>query len=99
MEVRFRNKALQVCYEKQKEAIKRWNQKVARRYVQRIDILLACTSVKDLQTFPQLRFHPLKGKLEGRYAINLDEFWRLIVSFDEMMRTVYIEEVSKHYDD
>ena len=99
MVVRFRTSDLQRCYEKQKEATKKWNSKMARHYVQRINILAACTSVKDLQTLPQLRFHPLKGTMKGRYAINLDEFWRLIVSFDETMQTVYIEEVSKHYGD
>jgi proteic killer suppression protein len=99
MVVWFRDSVFKRCYENKKAGVKKWNQKVARLYVQRINLLYACTSIKDLSTLPQLHFHPLKGNREGQYAINLDGFWRLIVSFDETMQKVCIEEVSKHYDD
>ncbi len=99
MEVWFRDDTLRRCYEHHKEAAKRWNEKVARRYVQRINILRACQSMADLSTFPQLRFQPLKGRMQGRYAIMLDGFWRLILSFDKADQRVCVEEVSKHYDD
>ena len=98
MDVRFRNSVLQRCYEEQKKGVKRWNKKVARLYVRRVNLLFVCTSAQDLSTLPQLRFHPLKGDMKGRYAIDIDESWRLIVSFDKTMQIVYIEEVSKHYE-
>jgi len=99
MVVWFRNNALERCYKEHKAAIKKWGQEVAERYVQRVNILYACTSTKDLSSFPQLRFHPLKGDLKGRYALVLVGRWRLIVSFDATMQKVCIEEVSNHYDD
>ena len=71
MVVWFRDSALERCYKEHKAAIKRWGREVADRYVQRINILYACTSTKDLSSFPQLRFHPLKGDLKGRYALVL----------------------------
>ena len=99
MVVRFRDRSLRRCYVEHKEGIKRWNKKVARLYVQRVNILQTCSSVEDLATLPQLRFHPLTGKQRGCHAINLDGFWRLIVSVDETGQEVRGEEVSKHYDD
>jgi proteic killer suppression protein len=95
----LRYSPLERCYKEHKRAEKRWGQEVAKRYVQRINILYACASTKDLSSFPQLRFHPLKGDLKGRYALVLVGRWRLIVSFDAAMQKVCIEEVSNHYDD
>ena len=99
MVVRFKNRILERCYREHKAAVKKWNEKVARRYVQRINILFACSSASELSSFPQLRFHALKGDRKGYYALDLDGFWRLIVSFDVTMQEVCVEEVSKHYDD
>lgn len=99
MNVRFKNRVLERCYREHRAAVKKWNEKVARRYVQRINLLFACSSVGDLSSFPQLRFHALKGDKKGYYALDLDNFWRLIVSVDETRQEVCVEAVSKHYDD
>jgi proteic killer suppression protein len=99
MVVWFRNSALERCYKEHKAAVKKWGQEIATRYVQRVNILSACTSTKDLSAFPQLRFHPLKGDRQGYYALDLVSRWRLIVSFDATMQKVCIEEVSNHYDE
>lgn len=95
MEIRFRHAKDRRCYERLKEGTRRWGEKVARRYVQRINILAACESAVDVKTFPQLRFHPLKGERKGQYAVDIDEYLRL----DEAMTIVVIEGVSKHYED
>jgi toxin HigB-1 len=69
-------------------------------YVRRVNILSACQSVADLLTFPQLRFHPLKGPRQGQYALDIDERMRLILSFGDDTKTiVVVEEVSTHYGD
>ena len=99
MDVWFKSRVLQVCYEKHKEGTKRWNQKVARLYIQRINIIFACASAKDLATFPHLRFHQGKGERKGYYYIYIDRAWRITMSFDKTMRKVSIEEVSNHYGD
>jgi proteic killer suppression protein len=100
VQVKFRTKQLQRCYGSQKDATQKWGADVARRYVQRIDILYAAETVEDLHRIPVLRFHPLKGSRKGQYALRLTDRARLIVTFTENAATiVWIEEVSKHYGD
>ncbi len=48
MEVRFRTKRLQRCYESQKAAQRQWGTKIARKYVERVNILIASRSTADL---------------------------------------------------
>ncbi len=91
---------LQRCYENSAVATRRWGAAVARRYVERVNILNACESVDDLYQMPSLRFHALKGDRAGQYALSLAERARLIVSFPEKGRkSVRVEEVSQHYGD
>ena len=98
MQVRFRTKQLQRCYESLTEATREWGADVARRYVQRVDILYATETIEDLHRMTVLRFHPLKGNRKGQYALWLTARARLIVTFIEKAATiVWIEEVSKHY--
>ena len=100
MQVKFRTKQLQRCYESQKDAIQKWGADVARRYVQRIGILYAAETVEDLHRIPVLRCHPLKGNRHGQYALWLTARARLIVTFTgKTDTTAWIEEVSKHYGD
>jgi plasmid maintenance system killer protein len=99
MIVRFRTNALRRCYEDIKEGVKAWNEKLARAYIQRINVILASDSDADLRRVPQFRFHALDGPLKGRYAINLENRWRLILSLEDEGRTARIEDVSNHYGD
>jgi toxin HigB-1 len=100
MIVRFRTNALRRCYQDVREGTRNWNEKLARAYIQRINILYACESTADIRRLPQLHFHSLSGDLEGRFAINLEKKrWRIIVTFEEHERIVCIEEVSNHYGD
>jgi len=98
--IEFRTVGLRKCYEENSRAVRRWGDGIARRYVGRIDILYAAQSVADLHKIPQLKLHALKGNRSGQFAIHLDGFMRLIVSFDAKHDDViWIEEVSKHYAD
>jgi proteic killer suppression protein len=100
VKVLFANDSLKRCYEDQKQRVRAWGQKIARKYVHRVNLLYAAESAEDLRSFPELRFHPLTGDRYGEWAMNLDNFWRLIVVFeDEKLTVVRIEEVSKHYGD
>lgn len=91
---------LQRCFAQHKAAVREWGELVARRYVQRVQILRACQSIQELRTMQALRFHELKGNLEGYYAIILAGRSRLILSFpDETQHTVLVEEVNQHYGD
>lgn len=98
MEVRFRSTQLLTAYTNQKERVRLWGDQVARKYVQRVDVLHAASSADDLFKIPPLRFHPLRGDKEGKYALTVHDRMRLIVSFeDQAMTRVVVEEVSKHY--
>lgn len=100
VEVTFRTSELGEAYRVHKKAVRLWGDQVARKYVQRVDILRAAESSDDLFKVPPLRFHPLAGDKAGKYALTLHDRYRLIVSFeDQAMTRVAVEEVSNHYDD
>jgi len=100
VQVTFRNKKLEKCYGDYTSACREWGNDVARKYIQRIDIIQETANMKDLCTLPGLNCHELKGNRAGQYAIRLLGFWRLIFTLrDKQMEIVRVEEVSKHYGD
>ena len=81
-------------------AAREWGDKIARRYIERVNVLKAAKSVDDLYKIPPLRFHALKADRQGHHAITLIDRWRMIVTFrGDAMTVVRIEEVSAHYGD
>lgn len=100
MEIQFRTRKLQRQYEDGREAKKAFGDEVARRYIQRINIIKKTSDIEELQRLPALRCHPLKGSHQGQWALSLTGFYRLIFTLiGERLEIVRIEEVSKHYDD
>lgn len=100
MTVTFRTKQLERCYVDHKAAVREFGKDVARRYIERINIIKRTTSFQELVNIRVLRCHPLKGDRAGPHALTLTGFMRLIISLeDESLTVVCIEEVSKHYDD
>jgi proteic killer suppression protein len=91
---------LEKQYQSHKEAERAYGQEVARKYIQRINIVKQARNIEELKALPGLRCHPLKGDRRGQWAINLTGFYRLIFTLEgETMEIVRIEEVSKHSDD
>lgn len=100
MEIRFRTRHLEQCFLEHKAATRAFGVDVARRYVQRIQIIKAARSADELRSLPGLRFHSLSGDRRGQFAMNLTGFYRLIVTLHgAQLEIVQIEEVSKHYGD
>ena len=100
MLVTFRNRKIEKCYVKHKHAIRAWGDAVARKYVERLNLIQVAADLEELCRLPALRCHPLKGDRKGQYAISLRGFYRLIFTLQgENLGIVCIEEVSKHYDD
>jgi proteic killer suppression protein len=100
LEVQFKTKKLQKQYECSKNAIKRYGVDVAKKYINRVNVLKSAKSFDDLYKIPQLKFHPLNGNRSGEFAISLTGFYRLIITNNgETFDIAKIEEVSKHYDD
>ncbi|HNY28185.1 MAG TPA: type II toxin-antitoxin system RelE/ParE family toxin [Candidatus Sumerlaeota bacterium] len=100
MEILFHTRQLEKQYREYKEVEKSYGRQVARKYIERINIIKQTRDIAELQRLPSLRCHPLKGNREGQWAVNLTGFWRLIFTLQgDCLQIVQIEEVSKHYDD
>lgn len=100
MLIEFRKKKLEKCYCESRVASKTYGDDVARRYIQRINIIKQVRNLEELLQLPGLDGHPLKGDRKGQYAIKLTGFYRLIFTLKgEALEIVLIEEVSKHYGD
>jgi proteic killer suppression protein len=100
MEILFHTRQLEKQYREYKEAEKSYGRVVARKYIERINIIKQTRDIAELQRLPGLRCHSLKGDREGQWAMNLTGFYRLIFTLQgDCLQIVQIEEVSKHYDD
>ena len=56
--------------------------KHAKRLRMILTMLNAATHARQMDA-PGLRLHPLKGKPEGRWAVDVDENYRVVFRFDE----------------
>lgn len=100
MIVRFKTRQLEVCYQEYRRANRAYGEQVARKYIQRINLIQQARQFDDLLRLPGLRCHALQGDRKGQYAINLTGFYRLIFRLTgNQLEIVMIEEVSKHYGD
>lgn len=100
MRIRFRERILQRRYERSAEAEKAYGREVARKYVERVNIIKQAKSLHDIMVQRPLRCHALKGKRKGQYGLRLHDRWRLIFTIESgVFEIVCIEEVSKHYGD
>jgi len=98
--VKFKTRQLEICFRQYRKASKTFDDQIARKYIQRINIIQNSRSLNDLMSLPGLRCHALKGTRKGEYAINLSGFYRLIFKLTGgQLEIVMIEEVSKHYGD
>lgn len=100
MEVAFRTRRLQRQYESHGEAVREYGEQVARKFIQRINLIEATRNIEELKGLPAIRCHQLKGDREGQWAMNLTGLERLIFTLvGEQLEIARIEEVSKHYED
>ena len=100
MEIAFRTRKLEREYQEHARAVKSYGSEVARRYIQRINIIKQARDIEELMSLPALRCHALRGDYYGEYAIKLTGFYRLIFTLKgNTLEIAQIEEVSKHYGD
>jgi proteic killer suppression protein len=100
VQVEFRTKKLQKQYQQSKKAIRAYGERVAGRYVSRINIIKVAKDIEELKRMPVLHCHQLKGDRQGQWAITLIGRNRLVFTLQgEGLEIVRIEEVSKHYGD
>ncbi|MFC1822768.1 type II toxin-antitoxin system RelE/ParE family toxin [Thermodesulfobacteriota bacterium] len=100
MEVTFRTRKLEKDYREFTKGVKAYGPEVARKYIQRINIVKQVRDIDELMNLPALGCHPLKGNRLGQYAVKLTGFYRLIFTLrGDALEIAHIEEVSKHYGD
>ena len=76
----FRHKGLKRLYEHDDRS------KLPAEMVDRIEDILALLDVAvepALLDLPSLRLHPLKGRLQGYYAVTVRANWRIIFRFED----------------
>ncbi|MDZ7724609.1 MAG: type II toxin-antitoxin system RelE/ParE family toxin [candidate division KSB1 bacterium] len=78
MEVQFRTRKLQKQYENSSEAERSYGKDVARKYIQRINIIKQSRDINELALLPGLHCHLLKSDRKSQWAIKLSGFYRLI---------------------
>lgn len=100
MEIRFRTRKLEKQYQDYDTAKKDYGEAVARKYIERINIIKHSHDIEELKRLPGLRCHALKGDRKGQWAVNLTGYYRLIFTLQgDFLEIAQIEEVSKHYED
>jgi proteic killer suppression protein len=100
VEVTFRTRKVEKEYQEHARAVKAYGPEVARKYIQRINIIKQVLNIDELMVLPALGCHSLKGDRRGQYSIKLTGFYRLIFSLrGEALEIAHIEEVTKHYGD
>lgn len=97
MDIRFRDRQLQRCFESESLAQRTWGPDVGQRYARRLATIQETSEFDKLFDLASLHLHPLHGDKEGYYSLTLVGRWRLIVTVEG--NVVVIEEVSNHYDD
>ncbi|MBN1540676.1 type II toxin-antitoxin system RelE/ParE family toxin [candidate division KSB1 bacterium] len=87
-------------YKNSNDAERCYGKKVARKYIQRINIIKSARDISELCSLPDLTCHSLKGDRKGQWAIKLTGFYRLLFTLKgDLLEIACIEDVSKHYDD
>jgi len=100
VEITFSTRKLEKEYREYARAVKAYGEKVAIKYIQRINIIKSVHNIDELMVLPALGCHSLKGDRRGQYSIKLTGFYRLIFTLKgDALEIVHIEEVSKHYGD
>lgn len=100
MEIAFKSRKLEKCYLSYKEAEKAYGARVARKFIERVNIIKAASSLDELRALPALGCHQLKGDRADQWVLKLTDRHRLV--FRVVARTntkVQIVEVSNHYGD
>ena len=100
MNISFKTTRLQKEYQDQRKAAKSYGEPIARKYIQRVNLLKQARDLDEVKLLPGLGCHPLKGNRKGQWAVKLSGFYRLIFTVSgAVLDFARIEEVSKHYDD
>ena len=97
MDLIFRTRSLQRCFEKESEAKRKWGENVGRRYVERVTFICLADTWDDLLEFRFLDLHQLIGDRQGQFAVKLTGKHRLIVMPGDTERVIVIHDVEDYH--
>lgn len=98
MIITYKNKKLErICLD-QSVARKQYGQRMADYIQQRLQELEAAETVEELIQYGIGRCHPLKGRRQGQYAMDLEQPHRLVFTVKhEVVQIARVEEIVKDY--
>ena len=98
MNVEFRTRRLERCFEHVDFAVREWGPEVGPRYVERVRALYRARGFEFLYGFRALGLHPLRGDRRGQYALRLTGRMRLVIERGDDADTVIVVEVVDYHD-
>ncbi|WP_104372708.1 type II toxin-antitoxin system RelE/ParE family toxin [Desulfocucumis palustris] len=78
MDIYFSCAKLQKACNLEQESIKKWGPEIAKKVRQRLSELKAADSLSDISHLPPPRLHELTGERKGRFAVDLQQPFRLV---------------------
>ena len=103
MKIEFKNKHLLRLYTEGNSRKYNLPRTVLEKYFMRVQQLEAAVTIYDLWKTSALNFEALQG-FQNRYSVRLEKKWRLEMEIEWEDRektkgTIFIVELSKHYED
>lgn len=98
MEVRFRTRKLERCYEDSAFAERTFGLTIARSYIKAIDQLCDIDSFELMKLIRPRRFHQLQPRQHNRYAMDLTGNYRLIVEATDEPDQFNVLNVEDYHD-
>ncbi len=96
--IHYKTKKLRKICENAEAAVKTYGLQMAAKIHQRIDEISSADSVEELVQYRIGRCHPLTGKREGQYAMDLTHPYRLVFTEeDDFTVSVRIEEIVDYH--
>lgn len=77
MEIEFANNKLKKSLESEK-ALRRHYGQMSEKIAQRLQEFISAESLKDISCLPGPRLHPLQGRYQGCYAVDVKHPFRII---------------------
>ena len=104
MEIEFKSKKLRKTCENYINLCKKGSDKKAKKIVQRINELIAASSLFDISMIPNARLHPLKQNRKGQLAVDIDHPYRMILEpvngdiqdYQTIAKVIIIEFIDYH---
>ena len=83
MNIAFKTNKMEKCCSNQRDGIREWGDKCAKKIRQRLVEFRAADTLADISFLPPPRCHPLGGDKSGLWAVDLVHPFRLLFSINQ----------------